>query len=161
MSSRPQSNPQPPSTNPPPLSSGLPARPGFPAAAQQHAFRETFIQRFPKPGIADACRVVGDALVDALNEAGAWGPKSSLPLTYGELRAACQDLDHLVGYLEEVAGERVGSDLEPLAEALSARAGGWSDRLAGLVLDMRRTLDEAEQAGTLDVDPGTTPGGPN
>ena len=63
-----------------------------------------------------------------------------------------------MSYLEEVAGERVGSELEPLAEALSARADAWADRLARLVLDIRRTLDEAERAGALGEDLGATPG---
>jgi len=111
--------------------------------------------------IADAFRVAGDALVDALNEAGAWGPKSPLPLTYNELRAACQDLDHLVDYLEEVAGERVGSDLEPVAEALSGRADGWANRLARLVLDIRRALDEVERTEAPGEDPAANPGSCN
>lgn len=107
--------------------------------------------------MADAFRVAGDALVDALNEAGTWGPKSPLPLTHGELRAACEDLDHLVSYLEEVAAERVSSGLEPLAEVLSARADDWAGRLARLALDIRRTLDEAERAaGALNEDPTAT-----
>jgi len=161
MTDRPKSIPQQPPTNSPIPPAPRPALPGLTATAQQHAFRETFIQRFPKPGIADAFRVVGNALVDALNEAGTWGPKSPHPLTYDELRAACEDLDHLVSYLEEASGERVGSELEPLAEALSARAGGWSDRLAHLVLDIRRTLDEAERADTLGDDPDATPGNCN
>jgi len=161
MSSQAQSNPQHPSTNSPLPPAPRPALPGLKATAQQHAFRETFLWRFARPGIADAFRVAGDALVDALNEAGAWGPQSPLPLTHGELRAACEDLDHLVSYLEEVSGERVGSELEPLAEALSARAGGWADRLARLVLDIRRTLDEAGRAGIVVDDPDATPGDRN
>lgn len=161
MTDRPQSNPQQPSTSSPPPAVPNPALPGFRATTRQHAFRETFLWRFPAPSIAEAFRVAGDALVDALNEAGAWGPKSRLLLTYDELRAACADLDHLVGYLEEVAGERIGSELEPLAETLSARADVWADRLARLVLDIRRTLDEADRADTLDDDPDATSGDRN
>jgi len=157
MSSRAQSNPQQPSTDPRPPAVPAAAQDGFSATVLQQAFRETFLWRFPRPGIADAFRVAGDALVDALNEAGFWGPRAPLPLTYGELRAACEDLDHLVGYLEEVADERVGTDLEPLAEALSASAGGWADRLAHLVLDIRRSLDEAERAGSLGEDSDPSP----
>ena len=158
MSSHAQSNPQHPSTNSPLPPVPGPALSGFRTATSQHAFRETFLWRFPGTAVADSFRVAGDALVDALNEAGAWGPKSPLPLTYDELRAACADLGHLVVYLEEVAGERVGSELEPLAEALSARADAWADRLARLVLDIRRTLDEAEQTGTLIADQDAAPG---
>ena len=112
----------------------------------QHAFRETFLGRFPSDAIAGAFRIAGDALVDALNEAGSWGPKSPLPLTYGEVHGACEDLDHLVTFLEEVADERVGSALDPISETLSAAASGWAGRLAQLVLDMRRTLGETERA---------------
>ena len=112
----------------------------------QHAFRETFLGRFPSDAIAGAFRIAGDALVDALNEAGSWGPKSPLPLTYGEVHGACEDLDHLVTFLEEVADERVGSALDPISETLSAAASGWAGRLAQLVLDMRRALGETERA---------------
>jgi len=81
-----------------------------------------------------------------LNEARTWGPKSPLPLTYGEVHGACEDLDHLVAFLEEVADERVGSALDPISDRLSAAASGWAGRLAQLVLDMRRTLGETERA---------------
>lgn len=96
--------------------------------------------------IAGAFRIAGDALVDALNEAGTWGPKGPLPLTYGEVHGACEDLDHLVAFLEEVAAERIGSALDPISERLSSAASGWAGRLAQLVLDMRRTLGEMERS---------------
>lgn len=115
----------------------------------QHAFRETFLWRFPSETIADAFRVAGDALIDALNEAGSWGPKSACPLTYGEVQGACEDLSHLVRHLEEIGDERSGSDLDAVSETLSAAAEGWASRLAHLVLDMRQSLDEALQAARL------------
>jgi len=149
MSSQAQSNPPGTPTNSPRVGASSPPllRPGTPP--RQQAFRETYLQRFPNTAIAEAFRLAGDALVDVLNEAGAWGPKSNLPLTYGEVLAACDDLDHLVGYLEEVGGERIGSELDSVAEALSASATAWASRLAHLVLDIRRGLGEAEQAAAL------------
>ena len=149
MSSQAQSNPPGNPTNAP-LRRGVEPTPSPPAnCTRQQAFRETYLQRFPSTAIAEAFRLAGDALVDVLNEAGAWGPRSTLPLTYGEVLAACDDLDHLVGYLEEVADERIGSELDTVAEALSASATEWASRLAHLVLDIRRGLGEAEQAANL------------
>ena len=116
----------------------------------QHAFRETYLWRFPSAAVVEAFRHAGDALVDVLNEAGAWGPRSALPLTYGEVQGACDDLSHLVRYLEEVGNERFGSDLDAVSETLSAAAKGWAGQLARLVVDMRRGLDEAAQALSLD-----------
>ncbi len=149
MSSQAQSNPQPQSTHSPRVGATSPPVPRRETPPRQQAFRETYLQRFPSTVIAEAFRLAGDALVDVLNEAGAWGPRSTLPLTYGEVLAACDDLDHLVGYLEEVADERIGSELDTVAEALSASATEWASRLAHLVLDIRRGLGEAEQAANL------------
>ena len=105
-----------------------------------------------------AFRLVGDALCDLQNEAGAWGPKGDTPITWGELQAASEDLDHLVTYLDEVAGDRTAAELDEVSDALAVDAGRWAGQLARLVLDMRRSLDRAAEALAQDADesdPGT------
>lgn len=167
MSDRPQSIPStlPPRTIPSPLPE--PQAPERPPAdlrrtshpdPNQQALRETVLWRFHRPQVAAAWRLVGHALVDLLNEAGEWGPEDGTPLTYAELRAACADLDHLAGYLDQVARERRASDLGEVAASLATEAGGWGDRLGRLVLDMRRALAEAAErlgaaGGTASPDP--------
>lgn len=128
-----------------------------PAPPEQMAFRSTFLWRFERREVIAAFRLVGDALFDLLNEAGAWGPEDGTPLTYGELRAACEDLDHLVAYLEGVAGERQASDLDGPSATLAVEASGWARRLSRLVLDMRRSLGEAAGAFGGDVDHANDP----
>ena len=129
-----------------------------PPAPEQHAFRVTFLWRFHRPEVITAFRVVGDALCDLQNEAGAWGPKGDTPITWGELQAASEDLDHLVTYLDEVAGDRTTAELDEVSEALAVDAGRWAGQLARLVLDMRRSLDRAAEAlaqDAADADPET------
>jgi len=121
--------------------------------SEQPAFRQTFLWRFSRPGVAAAFRLVGDALFDLLNEAGEWGPSNGPPITHGELRAACTDLDHLASYLEEVAAERYNSDLDGTSENLAGEASGWAGRLSRLVLDMRRSLTEAAAALAAETGP--------
>lgn len=99
-----------------------------------------------------AFRVVGDALCDLQNEAGAWGPKDDTPITWGELQAASEDLDHLVTYLDEVAGDRTATELDEVSEALAVDAGRWAGQLARMVLDMCRSLDRAAEALAQDAD---------
>jgi len=130
-------------------------RPDFP---EQHAFRATFLWRFYRPEVIAAFRLVGDALCDLQNEAGAWGPKGGRSITWSELQAACEDLGHLAVYLDEVAGERTASELDEVSEALTVDAGRWAGQLARLVLDMRRSLDRAAEALDHEAhgpDPGT------
>jgi len=121
-------------------------------AREQYAFRQTFLWRFHRPEVITAFRVVGDALCDLQNEAGAWGPKGDTPITWGELQAASEDLDHLVTYLDEVAGDRTVAELDEVSEALAVDAGRWAGQLARLVLDMRRSLDRAAEALAQDAD---------
>ena len=123
------------------------------APPEQLAFRETFLWRFHRPDVAAACRLVGDALFDLMNEAGEWGPEGGSPtLTHSELRAAWADLANLAVYLEGVAAERRASDLGETSAFLAQKATGWAGRLSQLVLDMGRSLDEAVEG--LDPDSG-------
>jgi len=120
----------------------------------QIALRETFLWRFHRPAVAAAFRVVGDGLFELLNEAGQWGPPEEGPspqATYGEVRAACADLGHVARYLDEVAAERQGSELDAVSEALAEEASGWAGRLAVLVTDMRRSLRRAEAFAGSDL----------
>lgn len=94
-----------------------------------------------------ALRVAGDELFDLLNEAGAWGSDEGVALPFGELRATCDDLGHLVGYLEGGAGEREACSLDRASAVLAEVAGGWAERLDRLVLEMRGCLEEADAAG--------------
>jgi len=129
-----------------------------PPPPEQQAFRTTFLWRFHRLEVITAFRVVGDALCDLQNEAGAWGPKGDTPITWGELQAASEDLDHLVTYLDEVAGDRTAAELDEVSDALAVDAGRWAGQLARLVLDMRRSLDRADEAlaqEANDADPGT------
>jgi len=129
-----------------------------PLPPQQQAFRQTFLWRFHRPKVITAFRDVGDSLCDLQNEAGAWGPKGDTPTTFGELQAASEDLDHLVTYLDEVAGDRTAAELDEVSEALAVDTARWAGQLARLVLDMRRSLDRAAEAlahEANDADPGT------
>lgn len=117
-----------------------------PSPPEQIAFRETFLWRFYRPEVAAAFRLAGDGLFDLMNEAGEWGAADGAPLTYGELRAACDDLGHLVAYLEEVAGEPHASELDEVAASLATDAGRWAERLARLVADMLASLGAARDA---------------
>jgi hypothetical protein len=114
--------------------------------------------------VAAAFRVVGDGLFDLLNEAGEWGPEEQGPSpqsTYGEVRAACEDLDHLARYLEEVAGERDAADLDAVSAVLAQEAWGWADRLTVLVTEIRQSLDrEAGREGRREESPIARPGDP-
>jgi len=150
MTDRPKSTPM-EGTAERPSRPPCPLRP--PVLPVQFAFRETYLWRFYRPEVIDAFRLVGDALFDLLNEAGAWGPRNRYPATYGELRAACSDLDHLAGYLDEVASERYASELDSVAAELAEEATGWSERLSQLVVDMRQALNEA--AAAFDADSET------
>ncbi len=128
------------------------------APPELQAFRVTFLWRFYRPDVISAFRLVGDALCELQNEAGAWGPKGGRSITWGELQAACEDLGHLAVYLDEVAGERTASELDEVSEALTVSAGRWAGQLARLVLDMRRSLDRAAEVLDHDAhgaDPGT------
>jgi len=129
-----------------------------PTPSEQQVFRATFLWRFHRPEVITAFRVVGDALCDLQNEAGAWGPKGDTSITWGELQAASQDLNHLVTYLDEVAGDRTAAELDEVSDALAVDAARWAGQLARLVLDMRRSLDRAAEALAQeadDADPGT------
>jgi len=119
---------------------------------EQHAFRATFLWRFHRPEVITAFRLVGDSLCDLQNEAGAWGPKGDTSITWGELQAASEDLDHLVTYLDEVAGDRTAAELDEVSDALAVDAARWAGQLARLVLDMRRSLDRAAEALAQDAD---------
>ena len=155
-SRRPKQVPRPPETGP----SGIRGNPDPepPPPPEQQAFRSTFLWRFHRPDVIPAFRLVGDALCDLQNEAGAWGPKGDTPITWGELQAASEDLDHLVTYLDEVAGDRTAAELDEVSEALAMDASRWAGQLARVVLDMRRSLDRASEAlakEANDADPGT------
>ena len=55
-------------------------------------------------------------------------------------------------YLEEVAGDRTGAELDEASDALAVDAARWAGELARLVLDMRRSLDRAAEALAQDAD---------
>jgi len=153
---RPEQTPRPPEPSPS-GGQGSPD-PEPPPPPQQHAFRTTFLWRFHRPDVITAFQVVGDALCDLQNEAGAWGPKGDTPITWGELQAASEDLEHLVTYLDEVAGDRTAAELDEVSETLAVDAGRWAGQLAQLVLDMRRSLTRAAEAlaqEANDADPRT------
>jgi len=108
---------------------------------KQHAFRETFLWRFHRPGLPEVFRTVGDALVDLMNEGGEWGPaEAEGSLSVKELRAVLRDLEHLLDYLEEIEEDFRSSDPDD-PEGLTALVGGWIGRLARIVVDMRRQID--------------------
>lgn len=50
-------------------------------------------------------------------------------------------------YLEEVAEERHGCELDAVSEALAGEASGWAERLDALVTEIRRSLLRAEALG--------------
>jgi len=146
----PEQAPRPPESGPPGVQGNPDPEP--PCPPEQHAFRATFLWRFHRSEVIAAFRVVGDALCDLQNEAGAWGPKGDTPITWGELQAASEDLDHLVTYLDEVAGDRTAAELDEVSDALAVDAGRWAGQLARLVLDMRRSLDRAAETLAQDAD---------
>jgi hypothetical protein len=157
MSSRSQSTPLAEVTPGEHLDPGPPQTAHALAPPEQVAFRETFVWRFERREVRAAFRLIGDALFDLLDEAGGWGPEDGAPLTHGELRAACRDLTHLSVYLETVAWERHASDLDGTSATLAVEASGWARRLFRLVLDMRRSLEEAAEAFGGNVDHANEP----
>lgn len=84
----------------------------------ERALRDTFLWRFDDPEHRDTLQRLGDLLFLLANEAHMWGDTEGWGLIPGQLNAAADDLEHLAGYLVEVAAHPAPRTLPPLPQGL-------------------------------------------
>ncbi len=144
MSDRPKSTPppEPPTPEPEPdLPLGKNADPP-PDYEYDRAVRYTWLRPFDDEERAAALEAVAAFLLDTAREAGMWGTSDHRD----DLSAVADDLSSLVRYLLSTAEDLAGHSQDEEEKGLGKCAETWAVRLAGMVRDIRRTIDEEESA---------------
>ena len=106
------------------------------ASGAERAWRETFLSRFDGER-ADLLERFGDLLL-TLATAGGFLPHRGLGPIRGPMVAVAGDLEHLAGYLREVAAAPTHSEVSRTQLALCHDASEWASYLEVAVHALRR-----------------------
>ncbi len=145
MPDRPKSiqPPEPPSPAPAPPEPDLPLGKNTnppPDWEYDRAVRFTWLRPFDDEGRAAALEAVAAFLLDIAREAGMWGTGDHRD----DLSAVADDLNSLTVYLLSTAEDLGDHSRDEEEKGLGKCAEAWAVRLAGMVRDIRRTIDEEE-----------------
>ncbi len=121
------------------MSATAPARPAHQAGEPrlEPVFRETILWSFRDSEHIEALRRFGDLLYTLAAETVYWGASHGWEPFRGEAHAAAADLEHVAGFLEEVA--ELSDDAR-----LAAAAMVWAGELRRLVAEIRAEVGGPE-----------------
>lgn len=112
----------------------------------ERVFRETVLFRFEKAEDAELLRRFGVLLFRFAVDSEDWGATHGLGVIAAQLVAAAEDVEHLVGYLNEVAETAVYAGVTPGEVAACRKAAEWAERLAGACEGLREAASLAPKA---------------
>lgn len=117
--------------------------PSAPSSEIERIFRETVLYRFERTEDAELLRRFGDLLFRLAVDSEEWGATHGLGVIGAQLVAAAEDVEHLVGYLNEVAETAVHAGVTPGEVAACRKAAEWAEQLSRAAEGLREAASVA------------------
>lgn len=113
----------------------------------ERVFRETILRRFEDPEHSEILRRFGALLYALAVESELWGAAPARGVLAVQVAAAAEDLEHLAGYLREVAQTPTHTGVSEEELTLCRRAAEWAEHLARAVDGLRRAAEGSGSRG--------------
>lgn len=112
----------------------------------ERVFRETILRRFEDPKHAETLRRFGALLYALAVESELWGAAPAEDVVAVQV-AAAEDLEHLAGYLREVAQTPMHTGVSEEELTLCRRAAEWAEHLVRAVDGLRQAAEGSGSRG--------------